>query len=112
MLCIKNTKYGRGMFTTELIKAGDIFDVAPVIVVPQSEAKYIAKTILDRYAYEFGRDLAIALGFGSLYNHSKNPNAEWYVKTDRKIIFYRAIKDIPAGRQIFVDYGYDPKEKA
>ena len=61
--------------------------------------------MLYDYCYFFGKKVAIALGFGSLYNHSKKPNAEWEIKKSSHTIVFRAIKNIRKGKEITIDYG-------
>lgn len=67
---------------------------------------------LERYYFEFDeKHSALALGYGSLYNHSKNPNANYSVDTKEKEIVIYARKDIKKGSQIFISYGYDPVKR-
>ena len=49
------------------------------------------------------------LGYGSLYNHSKNLNAniDYDVKELKNYLFFQAIKDIKAGEEISYDYEFD-----
>lgn len=43
---------------------------------------------------EAGDVLAIALGYGSLYNHDPNPNAKFTLRYVRKEIVFRAVREI------------------
>ena len=65
--------------------------------------KYIKKfneSILDNYYYAWKVDgkkaAALALGMGSLYNHSYNPNAEYTQNYKTDEISFISIKDIDA----------------
>ena len=56
-------------------------------------------------------EAAIALGYGSIYNHSNDPNAKWcpsfaFVSNRKKPdrIEFVTLKDIEAGEQIFTHY--------
>jgi SET domain-containing protein len=51
--------------------------------------------------------MAIALGSGSLYNHSDDPNAAFTTHIARGEVVYRAVRPIAAGEQIVIDYGWD-----
>jgi len=46
----------------------------------------------------------IGLGVGSLFNHSPNPNVEWYVDGVNLIQNYYAIRDIEVGEELFSCY--------
>ena len=70
---------GRGVFATAFIAAGTEFERVPVLVMPADEAmEGAAGEVLQHYVFEWGRGtVALALGFGSLYNHSYSPNARY-----------------------------------
>jgi SET domain-containing protein len=44
------------------------------------------------------------LGYGSLYNHSDEPNAEYTHEADDAYSFM-AVRDIAAGEEITISYG-------
>ena len=54
--------------------------------------------------------LALALGYGSLYNHSYKPNATY--KHGHASISYQALRNIPEGEEICINYNWDPKDMA
>ncbi len=63
------------------------------------------------YVFEWTKKTsAIALGYGSIYNHSFTPNARYYDGRNQTKIFM-AIRDIKAGEEITVNYNGDPKKK-
>ncbi len=112
MLSIKVFKgLGRGLVATKNIKKGTIVHVAEVIHLNRKDSKIVARTFLDSYVYCLGNGtVGLALGLGSLFNHNEQNNVEFTVKTKagRKVISYKAISNIPAGSQVFLNYGYDP----
>src|SRR5690242_8740348 len=82
-IIIKNTeKYGRGIFATRNIKKGEYIEIAPVIVIPYAEWKPMRGSILSNYIFRWDEDKAIALGYGSLYNHSYTPNARYFTNIE------------------------------
>lgn len=101
---------GRGVFTSIPISKGDLIESAPVIVLDDKDRLIIHKTLLHDYYFlwEPGEDeeyeAAIALGYGSLYNHSKEPNAEFVPVFDEKVIEFIALRDIAAGEEILIEY--------
>ena len=59
---------------------------------------------------EWGRGkLALALGYGSLYNHSYRPNAR-YVDLAGRTKLFTAMRDIAAGEEITVNYNGEPED--
>lgn len=49
---------------------------------------------------------AVALGLGSLFNHSTlNPNVGWERNLDAQCITYRALRGIRAGEELCINYG-------
>ena len=53
---------------------------------------------------EFGKKQvaqAVILGLGSMFNHSnQNQNVVWERDTERLIITYKALRDIPVGEEL------------
>ena len=107
-ICIKETgKYGRGIFATRDIKTGELIEISPVLTSIKNEWKYLKKTVLYNYCFSWGENYehtAIALGYGSLYNHSYTPNAEYKYNTDNLSIDFYAIADITDGQEITINY--------
>ncbi len=99
--------HGQGVFAARNIAAGEIIELCPILLFPQSELEYIRKTILDDYYFDWGEDgkwYALCLGFGSLYNHSYEPNAEYEMDFEAKTIDFYCRKDISAGDEILINY--------
>ena len=114
-IIVKDTgKYGRGVFALRPFKKGELIEAAPVIAMPQSERKYVRKTKLDDYFFNWGeskKEPAICLGYGSLYNHSYTPNARFINNLKNETIDFYAIRDIEKGEEITVNYNGDPDSK-
>lgn len=105
---------GRGVFSSEPIKAGALIEICPVIVCPPEDRKWIDQTFLYNYYFLWEDDLkstAIALGFGSLYNHSYTPNAKYATYYEDQEIVFTALTDIPADTEITVNYNHDPEDQ-
>ncbi|WP_318617107.1 SET domain-containing protein [Sporosarcina sp. YIM B06819] len=107
-ICVKDTgKYGRGIYATRDIKAGELIEVSPVLISCKNEWKYLKKTVLFNYCFNWGENYehaAIALGFGSLYNHSYTPNATFNNNLNNLSIEFYAHKDIKNGEEITINY--------
>lgn len=97
---------GRGVFAGRAYRKNEVIEVCPIIRIP-SQATDSVGGGLEYYVYlwgEAGDELAVALGYGSLYNHSSYPNAWFAVRLKRNEIVFRAIRAIAPGEQIFIDY--------
>lgn len=96
---------GRGIFATEFIPAGTVIERAPVLVMPAGEVLGTEDdTVLSHYLFEWGKGtVALALGYGSLYNHSYSPNAR-YEDEGRQLKLYIALRDIQPGEEVTINY--------
>ena len=103
---IKQTaRKGRGVFARTFIAAGTEFERVPVLVMPAEEVLNAEEdTVLSHYVFDWGKGtIALALGFGSVYNHSYTPNAR-YDDYARMTKVFTALKDIQPGEEITINY--------
>lgn len=98
---------GRGIFAIKDIKEGEIIEIAPVLTFSEEESALIMETKLVNYCFSWGdgRNSAIALGFGSIYNHSDTPSAFYQKREHRDDMVFMALRDIKSGEEITVHYG-------
>ncbi len=102
---------GRGVFTDEDIKAGELIEICPVLVLPYKDRKFIDQTKIFNYYFLWGdnhKQSGISLGYGSLYNHSKSANADYESYYEESEIHIKCYKDIAAGEEITINYNNDP----
>ncbi|MBM7573383.1 SET domain-containing protein [Aquibacillus albus] len=110
MIEIKTSKisdgaFNRGVFATRDIKKGELIHEAPVIPYPNRDHDFIEKTILDDYVFEYGQNHScVVLGYGALFNHSYQPNAEYDINFSNHTFTFSAYKDIKVGEEIFINY--------
>ena len=109
-------KKGRGVFAVSRLACGEIIETAPVILIPAAEWPHIEPTVLAFYIYNFGptaeeEHAAIALGYGSLYNHSYTPNAKYTKNWDEQVIRFVALSDIEPGEEITINYNGAPENQ-
>ncbi len=105
---------GRGVFTAADIPAGALIEICPVIAMPGSHRQYLDQTGLYDYYFIWGEkddECAIVLGFGSLYNHNYEPNAEYGPSFESGFLHFFALRDIKAGEEITVNYNGDPNDQ-
>lgn len=102
---------GLGVFALNRIFVGDVIEDCPLLSLPIEKGEVSSLLIDYRFNYPVGStwdEQVIALGYGSFYNHSNNPNAIWTNHPNLKKVFrFVAIKDIQENEEIFVYYGDD-----
>lgn len=102
---------GRGVFAVNRIKTGEVIEVCPVLKLPAHQRQLLNTTNLFNYYFLWGEKqehMAIALGFGSLYNHSYHPNAAYRKDYKHQTLIFRALTTINPGEEILVNYNGDP----
>ena len=108
---------GRGVIATQDIFSGEIIEYCPIIFLSDIEVDFLDnKSDILKFYYllqpEANRHILI-MGYGSMYNHSKDANAEidYDIKKSQNFIFFRALKVIKAGQEIVFDYNSGNKEE-
>ncbi len=105
---------GRGVFAEEPLEEGDLIEICPAIVLPAEELSAIHGTKLHDYYFLWGdeqKQCAIALGYGSLYNHAYEPNARYLLDYEHLTIDFYCIRHIDPGEEITVNYNGEPDVK-
>lgn len=93
------------------IKAGELIESCPVILIPIDQLDNLDKTIITNYNYDWDKENnALVLGYGSLYNHAFSANAHYQRNLETKMMEYIAIKDIKKNEEIFVNYNGKPDD--
>jgi len=102
---------GRGVFARTRIRKGAVIEKVPVLIIPIKHlVGGLTNPILQKYFYIWNKgNVAVSLGYGSLYNHSYAPNAEY--EHDTASIVYRALRDIAKGEEITINYNGDPRDR-
>lgn len=110
---------GRGVFTKKDIKAGEIIEIAPLIIFPrkimemsiwllQAEGVASKDFVLDQYGLTWSNDMtAIPLGWAAVYNHRDTNNCRFMAYEEEKLLGVKALQDIQANEQCCVSYGPD-----
>ncbi len=104
---------GRGVFARRPIEEGQVIERVPVLVLPDGDEHEVAGWEgLMGYCFVWGKGtVALALGYGSLYNHSYRPNAR-YDDIGRMTKVFSALRDIEPGEEITVNYNGDPADRS
>lgn len=110
---------GRGVYTSIDIQKGDMIESAPVIVLNDADRRKIHRTKLHDYYFlwrdtadddQSSHSCAIALGNGSIYNHSESANADFTLVYNEDCIEFVANRDIEAGEEITINYQAEKHE--
>ncbi len=104
--CKKTRRRGRGVFAQCPIAADTVIEEVPVLVLPANEMwRAEGNAQLANFVFHWSDGhVALALGYGSLYNHSYQPNARCEdVRPQTKR--FVAIRDIQANEEITFNYG-------
>jgi hypothetical protein len=95
---------GRGVFTTRSVSAGEVLEVAPVLVVPAGQRSYLDRTALAGHYWDWDGDAALAMGLISFTNHARPGNARWERDDEARTLTLIAVCDLPPGTEVVVDY--------
>ncbi len=99
--------HGRGIFSKGFIKEGTILEECHYIYIHRGNKV----NLISRYMYRKGNQkngpsFAIVLGFGSIYNSSKeNKNVKAHLDEEKDVYVFTATQDIQPGDELFMSYG-------
>ncbi|KAI1307679.1 hypothetical protein EDD11_004460 [Mortierella claussenii] len=98
---------GRGVVTRSMIPGRTLIDISPVLVFPSEEYSLHGQyTQLGHYTYRWSKgSMALALGLGSMFNHSNNPNVGFQRDFDHNLIRYTTLREIPPNEELCISYG-------
>ncbi|KAI5986213.1 hypothetical protein EDD15DRAFT_2582067 [Pisolithus albus] len=100
---------GRGVFASHAIPPQTIIETSPVLLFAKDEyERHGRHTLLDHYTFNWrdGR-MALALGMGSLFNHSEQPNVSYSLDIARDCIVYTSARAICADEELCIFYGHN-----
>ena len=104
----KSPVHGWGVFAKEKILTGELIEECPVLDLPIEKGEVTSLLIDYRFNFPSGTEWesqVVALGYGSLYNHSDQANAYWVSDNLARTFKFIASRDIEAGEEIFTYYG-------
>ncbi|SNX84162.1 uncharacterized protein MEPE_02870 [Melanopsichium pennsylvanicum] len=107
------TGSGRGIYTSFPIPAETLIEISPVLLFPPNEyTLHGSKTQLDGYTFVWKKTsngqaiMALALGLGSLFNHSKDKvNVKWMLDHEQQCIKYTTTRRVQEGEELCISYG-------
>jgi SET domain-containing protein len=102
--------HGLGVFASDKISEGEVFEVCPILDIGMKRGESSPVLMDYRFNWPQGNEWdkqVVGLGYGSLYNHSANANANWRSNIEDNTFEFYATKEIQPGQEIFVWYGDD-----
>ena len=123
-LYLKHTdSKGRGVFCMSDIRAGEVLEVTPTIILNEAATNRIDNTILANYTFQLGaiskahrkrlhvknikKCSGVIMGITSYCNHSDDPNAEVEWEEHQGTLYHlvKALRRIPKNTEICTTYG-------
>lgn len=95
----KSSTHGYGIFAAKTLKKGEIIEECYILITSGGDRK------LEDYYFDVNGKNAIFTGFGVIYNHSDDPNADYHINAKRKLTTIKAARTIKKGEEIFLSYG-------
>ena len=97
----KSKLHGWGVFATKNIRKGEIIEQCPFLITFIENHKKMN----DYIFYRTPKTGIIMLGYGSVYNHTHDHNADHIEDTEKNLIEIIANRNIKKGEEISLDYG-------
>jgi len=121
--------HGAGVFAKKDCRPGSVIELAPLILLSQTDRDLLQHTALFGYYFVINHsnpdpnpdldpdsdpnpDYAIAMGLGasSLYNHSPEANAAYSISIEDQVITIRDHRPIRKGEEITLNYNGSPDD--
>jgi len=116
----ESSLHGVGVFAIAPIDKYEIIECAPVLLFHQDTILQLESSMVKRWQthvlhdYVFGwvdAQVAIAWGYGSLYNHSNDdPNVFYRMHLDLPGIEYIAKRNIEEGEELWIHYRHSERK--
>lgn len=102
------TPKGRGVFAARRFGAGELVEECPVLLFkkPFEVLHKELKTVVFHWEVPEGAAAtqALALGYGSLYNHSNPSNLRYETNREALVLRLLAVREIEAGEELTINY--------
>ncbi len=105
------TPKGRGVFAARAFSAGEVVEECPVLLFkkPYETLHKELKNFVFHWPVPEGRaeTQALALGYGSLYNHANPSNLRYETDVEALVLRLVAVREIEAGEELTLNYNAD-----
>ena len=98
---VKRSKtHGYGVFASTKVSKGTVLEECYFIVSRRGGDK-----ALEDYYFDIDSKYGVLTGFGLIYNHSDDPNADYHFNRKTHLATIIADRTIQKGEEIFISYG-------
>jgi SET domain-containing protein len=98
--------HGLGVFAAQDILQGEIIEKCPLLRLDIDEKNELFADFRFWWTENEKRLFYVmAMGYGSFYNHSNEPNSYFFSNKKTFTVDFVSTKNIKKGEEIFVDYG-------
>jgi SET domain-containing protein len=98
--------HGLGVFAAQDILQGEIIEKCPLLRLDIDEKNELFVDFRFWWTENEKRLFYVmAMGYGSFYNHSNEPNSYFFSNKETFTVDFVSTKNIKKGEEIFVDYG-------
>lgn len=102
------TAKGRGVFATRSFCTGELVEACPVVVIVGAFDALPKELQLLVFNWEVLAKVAgahaLALGFGSMYNHANPANMRYEAEPSRPVLRFIAVRDVSVGEELTINY--------
>ncbi|MDQ4121619.1 MAG: SET domain-containing protein-lysine N-methyltransferase [Acidobacteriota bacterium] len=102
------TAKGRGVFASRAFRKGEIVEISPVVLfqMQYNSLPKVVKTLVFDWEMLAGKDRnhALALGYGSFYNHNNPANMRYEADSENNLLRFIAVRDIDVDEELTINY--------
>jgi hypothetical protein len=103
----------RGLLAARDIAAGEVIERCPVAPIPVEQEDALEATVFSTYYFLWtDTHYALALGYGSLFNHSYRANVDFDHDFEGQQVIFTAVKAIRQGDELTINYNGEPDDDA
>ena len=105
------TPKGRGVFAERAFAAGEVVEECPVLLFKKPYE--VLHKELKNYVFHWpvpewaAAKQALALGYGSLYNHANPSNMRYETDVEAMVLRVVTVRDVEPGEELTINYNAD-----
>jgi uncharacterized protein len=95
----KSSLHGYGVFAGKRFKKGEMIEECYMVISRGGDRG------LEDYYFDAKGKYSLMTGYGIIYNHSEDPNADYVMNLKSRVCKIKADRTIKKGEEIFISYG-------
>ncbi len=101
----------RGLMAARDIRQGEVIERCPVVLIPVEQEDALEATVFSTYYFLWtDTHYALALGYGSLFNHSYQANVSFDHDFEGQQVIFTAAQDVKQGEELTINYNGEPDD--